>query len=76
MTGKVVLAGLVDAQKAQEALIAEMSKGSDAPIPDVDECPSCGMSFIDTEPGVGLSFPMKVQCRCRTCNHAWERLDE
>lgn len=61
---------------ATDHVIAAMSLDADEPLPDVDECPKCGMSFITTTDGIGLTFPMKVICTCRTCNHEWERTDE
>lgn len=65
-------------QQATAAVIAAMKVDVDdaAPIPDVDECPKCSMSFVTVEQCVGLTFPFKVICTCRTCSHVWERLDE
>lgn len=57
---------------AQDALNLDTTE----PIPDVDECPECKLSFVTVEQGAGLSFPMKVACTCRHCGLAWERLDE
>jgi hypothetical protein len=57
-------------------VVAALSDGSDEPVPDVDECPKCGMSFIEVSEGAGLTFPIKVACRCTTCEHEWERIDE
>jgi hypothetical protein len=65
-------------QQATDAVKAAMKTDDNdvAPIPDVDECPKCSMSFVSVEQGAGLTFPFKVICTCRTCSHVWERLDE
>ena len=72
------LAPVVVDQQSTAAAVASLKVDLDSvePIPDVDACPKCGMSFVSVAEGVGLTFPMKVICTCTTCNHEWERLDE
>lgn|GEM_PF-6710961 len=63
-------------RQATDAVIAALQSDSVDPIPDVDECPKCAMSFVTVEQGAGLTFPIKVVCTCRICEHTWERIDE
>lgn len=63
-------------QAATDHVIAALQTETDEPIPDVDACPKCGLSFVKTEQGAGLTFPIKVICTCSICAHEWERIDE
>jgi hypothetical protein len=71
----VLMPPVVD-QSATDAVIAALHSDTVEPIPEVDECPKCAMSFVTIEQGVGLTFPIKVVCTCRICEHTWERVDE
>lgn len=58
------------------SVTAEMSAGADAPAPETDPCPMCGLHNVEVEQSLALTFPIRFQCRCLDCKHEWERIDD